>query len=505
MHICFVFDDNILEHQPLGATYISSVLKQHGHTVSSINIDDPRVNYIDAVRELDPQMLAYSAATSPYPRFHEANAELKREFPNIFTLVGGPHPSYFPQVIEQTEDIDAICIGEGEYPTLELAEALDAGKDHTGIENLHVRVGSEIKKNPNRRFLAKDDLSSMPFPDRDLMKPYQIWHSPSGFLMAGRGCPYDCTFCFNHVSRNLQEGKWTRQRTVESVVEECKWLRDNYGVVYIAYQDDTFILNRRWLREFAPVYAREVGLPFICNIRADLTDDELGDLLAEAGCIRVAMGIESGDDEIRKTILAKNMSSEQIIRACDILNDRSIRVVGQNMVGVPGETVDTALSTIALNIRCDVHINTFSFFAPFPGTKLGEMATERGFSGDLSEIPREFQDRLTDSMVLEDKELIERIGHCAHLFVSYPKLFKFSKLMLKTLPSYRMKVKYMGAMRRLKNHVMRWNGGRLPRHWHQPRFVEERLVEGLRNREDKPMCDHVSTAPVTAPRSAAVA
>ncbi len=500
MHICFVFDDIILEHQPLGATYISSVLKQHGHTVSSINIDETE-DCAEAVRQLDPQLLCFSVATSQAPRYQEVNAEIKRALPEIHTLFGGPHPSYFPQVLEMDKSIDSICLGEGEYPTLELADAMEAGKDYTEISNLHFRINGDIKKNPNRPFLSKEELSKMPFPDRDLMRPYQIWHSPIGFMMAGRGCPYDCTFCFNHVSRNLQDGKWTRQRTAESVVEEVKWLRDRYGVIYVAFQDDTFILNRRWLREFCPLYAKEVGLPFICNIRADLTDEELADLLAQAGCIRVAMGIESGDDEIRKTILAKNMTSDQIIRACDLLYDRNIKVVGQNMIGVPGETVETALSTIELNIRCRVHVNTFSFFAPFPGTKLGEIAKEQGFSGNLSEIPREFQDSLTSSLFLKDKEIIEKIGHCAHLFVSYPALFQMVKTLLKVLPADYPKIKLLQVMSKIKEQAMKWNGGRLPRHWHQPRFVEEKLIEGLRNREQTPICEHVSSDYVMMPNA----
>ncbi len=498
MHICFVFDKNILDHQPLGATYITALLKQHGHTVSSVNIDGEH-DYVKAIGQLDPQLLAYSVASSSAHHYQEANRRIKKAYPKLFTLFGGPHPSYFPHFLDSDETIDAICIGEGEYPTLELADALEQGKDHSNIANLHFRINGEIKKNPNRPFLTKEVLSELPFPDRDLMRPYPIWNFPTGFVMAGRGCPYDCTYCFNHVSRDLQEGKWTRQRTVASVVEEIQWLRDRYGVTYVAFQDDTFILNRRWLREFAPVYAKEVGLPFICNVRADLANEELADLLAEAGCIRAAMGIENGDDEIRKTILAKNITSEQVVRACHLLLDRGIRVVGQNMIGVPGETLDSVLATIDLNIRAKVHINIFSFFAPFPGTKLGQIAMEDGFSGDLREIPQEFQDRITDSLVLEHKEIMERIGHCSHLFISHPTVFRFAKLMLKVLPSEYLKIKMLGAMRRLRDYIMAKNGGRLATHWHQPRFVEERILETMGQEQPKTIEEHISTAPVMAP------
>ncbi|HQH72421.1 MAG TPA: radical SAM protein, partial [bacterium] len=234
--------------------------------------------------------------------------------------------------------------------------------------------------------------------------------------------------------------------------------------------------NRRWLREFLPRYGKEIGLPFICNVRCDLTDEEEARLLAEAGCIRVATGIESGSDELRRTILAKNISTGKILEACRLYYEHGIRVIGQNMFGVPGETVETALSTVELNINCRTHINTFSFFAPFPGTKLGEMCEQDyGFSGDLKEIPREFQERLAPSIKLERKELIEKIGQCAHLFVSYPRVFWFTKWLLKAVPSYRLQLMYMDWLVRIKQELIKKGNVGLPSVWHPPKFIIEAI------------------------------
>lgn len=473
MHVTFIFDDIILSHQPLGACYISAVLKEAGHKVTAVNLDDGP-DYLDRIRELNPDMLAYSAATSQWPRYSKVNQEVK-EVMDVYSLVGGPHPQFFPKMIEE-EGVDAICLGEGEYPTLELVTALEEGKDPTTVDTMHFNVGGKIIKNSSRPFLKKQELDRLPFPDRELIRPFAVWRQRSGYIMAGRGCPYDCTFCFNHVSRDLQGGRWTRQRSVDNVIAELRWLKETYKVIYFAFQDDTFILNRRWLREFLPRYGQEVGLPFICNVRGDLTDEEEAKLLSEAGCVRVAMGIENGDDELRRTILAKNISTEQIVKACDLYYQHGIRVIGQNMFGVPGETVESAISTIDLNIRCRTHINTFSFFAPFPGTKLGEICEQDyGYSGDLKEIPREYQDRLADSIQLKNRELIERIGKCAHLFVSYPRLFTFVKFMLKWLPSYRMKVRFMDIFVALKKELMKKGHLGLPSVWHPPKFIVEAM------------------------------
>ncbi len=339
MHVTFVFDDIILSHQPLGASYIAAVLKEAGHTVTAINIDDGP-DYVEKIKRLNPGMVAYSVATSQAPRFFEVNREIKRVH-DCFSLFGGPHPTFFPQMIEE-EGVDAICTGEGEYPTLELVTTLEEGKDFTHIDTMAFKVGDTIKKNPNRPFISKQALDDVPFPDRELIRNFAVWRQRTGYVMAGRGCPYDCTFCFNHASRDSQEGRWTRQRSVGNVLAELHWLKDNYKIVYVAFQDDTFILNRRWLREFLPRYGKEIGLPFICNVRCDLTDEEEARLLAEAGCIRVATGIESGSDELRRTILAKNISTGKILEACRLYYEHGIRVIGQNMFGVPGETLETA-------------------------------------------------------------------------------------------------------------------------------------------------------------------
>lgn len=473
MHVTFIFDDIILSHQPLGAAYISAVLKEAGHTVSAVNIDDGP-DYIDRIKAQNPQMVLFSAATSQWPRYSKVNRDLK-EVHDCFTLVGGPHPQFFPKMIEEP-GVDAICLGEGEYPTLELATALEEDRDYTHIDTMHFNVNGKIIQNPSRPFLNKKQLDALPFPDRELIRGFAVWNQRSGYIMAGRGCPYDCTFCFNHVSRDLQDGRWTRQRSADNVIAELKWLKETYKIIYVAFQDDTFILNRRWLREFLPKYGKEIGLPFICNVRGDLTDEEEASLLADAGCVRVAMGIENGTDELRKTILAKNISSEQIIKACDLYYDHGIRVVGQNMFGVPGETVESSLSTIDLNIRCRTHINTFSFFAPFPGTKLGEICEQDyGYTGDLKEIPREYQERLADSIRLDNREVIERIGKCAHLFVSYPRLYAFVKTALKWIPSYYLKVKFLDIFVAMKKELMKKGHLGLPSVWHPPRFIVEAI------------------------------
>jgi anaerobic magnesium-protoporphyrin IX monomethyl ester cyclase len=470
MHISFIFDNIILSHQPLGASYISSVLKEAGHEVSVININHD--NYLDQIRNFSPDIIAYTLATSHAPSFLDINQQIKNEYKCI-SLFGGPHPIFFPQMIEDNTHVDAICTGEGEIPIVEFLTALEEGKDHTSIPGMTVRTNGDIYKNANRSFLSANELNSLPFPDRELIRDFPIWNHRTGFVITGRGCPYDCSYCFNHAAKNSQEGPWTRRRSVDNVLAEIRWLKDVYQVIYIAFQDDTFILNKRWLQEFLPRYKNEIGLPFICNVRCDLTDEERVQWLADAGCIRVAMGIENGDDALRQSILAKNVSTLQIQKACELYNHYGIRIVGQNMFGVPGETVETALSTIELNINCKTHTNTFSFYAPYPGTALGEICKEKyGFSGNLDELPREYQDALAPSIQIENKEIIQLIGQCAHLFMSYPRVFWWTKMILPLIPAYKLKIMLLQWLKSLTDELILKGTLGLPSVWHPPKFIK---------------------------------
>ncbi|MBN2328376.1 MAG: B12-binding domain-containing radical SAM protein [Candidatus Omnitrophica bacterium] len=472
MHITFIFDNIILSHQPLGASYISAVLKEAGHDVSVINADQG--DYIEKIRSLNPEVVAYTLATTHAPSFYEINREIKKHH-NCLSLFGGPHPIFFPQMIEE-EGVDVICTGEGEYPTLELITALEEGRDYTQIPSITAKVNGRIFKNANRPFLKKEELNDLPFPDRELIRDFEIWNHRTGYVMAGRGCPYNCSYCFNHASRLSQPGRWTRQRSVDNVIAELRWLKEEYKVIYNAFQDDTFILNERWLEEFLRRYKTEIGLPFVCNVRCDLTSEKKVRMLAEAGCIRAATGIENGDDHLRRTILSKNVTTDQIIQACDLYNRYGIKIIGQNMFGVPGETVETALSTVELNLKCRTHTNTFSFYGPYPGTKLGDLCKEQyGFSGDLNELPREYQDCLAPSIQLENKELIEKIGQCAHLFMSYPRVFSIVKRLLPLIPSYKLKLMLMEWLARIKRELIKKGIRGLPSVWHDPQFIADAI------------------------------
>ena len=166
-------------------------------------------------------------------------------------------------------------------------------------------------------------------------------------------------------------------------------------------------------------YRRRVNLPFTCLVRLDRVDDEQARLLAEAGCSLVLAAIESGDEWIRREVLGRKMTDEQIIAGAGALHRRGIKLCIENMMGVPGESLEDALKTLALNVRCDADMAITTLFTPFPNLELTRRAMAEGiFTGDVSDLPRNMTSRSV--LNLPDKAEIERLQKLLPMLVDLP-------------------------------------------------------------------------------------
>lgn len=225
------------------------------------------------------------------------------------------------------------------------------------------------------------DLDDLPFPDRTYYSNYSsLAKREMGYFISGRGCPYQCTFCSNHSLKRIYLGKgaYVRRRSPENVIDELKEVRNQWGIKRVTFHDDTFILDKAWLERFLTIYEKEIKLPFSCNLRADLTDEEIIIMLNRAGCQTAAFGIESGNDFIRNTVLAKDISREDIVKTANLLKKYKIKFRTYNTLGLPNETLEDAYKTIELNRRIKTDFAWCSLFTPYPMTELGEKAKRDG-------------------------------------------------------------------------------------------------------------------------------
>jgi radical SAM superfamily enzyme YgiQ (UPF0313 family) len=369
-----------IDYEPQGIMYLSSALKAAGHEVELAVAahHDP----VAVAREFRPDVAAYSLITGSQRYYLDLNRRLKAECPNLFSVFGGPHPTFFPEMVEE-EGVDGICRGEGEEAMVDLVDNLAAGGPTAVLEldNWSFRHNGHVINNPVRPYIA--DLDSLPFPDRALIyeRDPVTAHSKIKHFLAGRGCPYNCTYCFNHALGELYRGKGKRfrQRSVDNVLDEVEWVREHYPLEFVVFVDDTFVLSESWLAEFAAKYPKRIGLPFFCNTRANLVSAEQVGMLKEAGCHCVSMGIETGSDRLRNEMLKRRMSREQILEAARLIHEGGLHLTTTNMIGLPTSTIEDDWQTLELNAQVRPSYAHVFIFQPYPRTELGEFTREHGW------------------------------------------------------------------------------------------------------------------------------
>jgi len=362
----------------LGPMILTAELKKHGHEAEIVIAPEER-GYQRRLRANPPDILAFSCTTGAHLIALKEIARLKPAFPNAIIVMGGPHPTYFPEVIEEP-GVDVICRGDGEEAMVDLACAVDSGSDYTHIENLWVKRDGEVFENPLRPL--NQDLDTIAFPDREFYRRYRsVRIYPSKLFIASRGCPFECSFCFNHSLKKMYQGKgrYVRHRSPENVVEEVAKVKSEWKSLKTPYfADDSFLLDRKWVAEFADIYRKRIDMPFLCQIRADQVDEEIVRIIKSAGCHLVSLGVESGNDFLREKVLGKTVTREQIKRAAEILKKHGILFRTYNMLCLPGETLDMALETVSINVKIGTDCPWASIVQPYPRTQLGEYVVEHG-------------------------------------------------------------------------------------------------------------------------------
>lgn len=305
-----------------------------------------------------------------------------------FTVCGGPHPACFPESIDELPGLDAVCVGEGEYIMVELARALRAGKDPTRIRGLWVRQNGRIVRNMPRPFIA--NLDELPYADRDL---FDTQHSIDAYglsqirVLASRGCPYRCTYCYNYKLGESQPGRYVRFRSTEHLLGELKILKSRFRFSEVFFDDDIFMLDKKRLAEFAERYPQEVGVPFVFCGRVEVCDRATLQLLKKAGARRIDVGVEVGNEELRRKVLRRPMSDRRILETSHAARELGFQVKTLNMVGLPGETPEMHMETVRLNRQIRPTIVGLSVFTPFPGTDLYDMCVKEGYLPARKEIP----------------------------------------------------------------------------------------------------------------------
>ena len=390
MKIAFVNDSC----ERLGVGYIAAMLRANGHEVrlfidpqyfndENINIRwlhtrlDRKKHVVQALKSFAPDLVGFSVVSDFYPWACEMAKLVKQEMdtPIIF---GGIHPTSVPERVIRKSYVDMVCVGEGEYPMLELAESLATGVPDYSIKNIWFKRDGQIIANEQRDLI--DDLNALPVPAKDLFYSQSPHLAHCYHIMASRGCAYACSYCCHSILKQRCRGKGTyfRQRRVENVLDELKNAKAQYGIRYVRFFDDSLGLNVDWLKEFSDRYPREIGLPFICYMYPSHVSGATARLLKNAGCCEVEIGVQSLNEELSRTVLNRKMPVQTIARAIDILKKEGIRLIADNIVGLPGQKEEDLLKMAEFYNERRVNRIYFFWLRYYPGTAITELARERG-------------------------------------------------------------------------------------------------------------------------------
>lgn len=422
-----------IDYEPQGMMSLSSVLRQAGHTVGlTIAVHEDAVA---AARAFQPDILAYTVLTGSQRYYLELNCQIKRALGDRepMAVFGGPHATFFPDVLEEA-GLDGVCIGEGEGAMIDLANRLTNGGFDPHLPNWWFKTGGQIIKNPVRPLIR--DLGSLPMPDRALIydRDELTRLSPIKAFIAGRGCPYRCTYCFNHAWYNTHYPSEKRgyMRSVDSVIAEALWVRERYPLEQIIFVDDLFIMFDEWLAEFADKWPREVGVAFFCNVRANLVTPEKVALLKQAGATSVSMGIESGSDRVRDDVLKRRMSHAAIVEAGRLLDAAGIAASSTNMLALPTATLADDLATMRLNREARIKYAHAFLFQPYPGTELGAFVQDYDLmDGNLEDIGAIAWDKSLIKRDLLERRQMENLQRWFALGVEFARLEPLIRLAIR--------------------------------------------------------------------------
>ncbi|MBU2037076.1 B12-binding domain-containing radical SAM protein [Patescibacteria group bacterium] len=363
----------------LGLAYIAAVLEKAGHTVKYLDCSAERLTVKDTIEKIrvKGEKFDFVGLTATTPLINNALAiasGVKAFLPGAKIVLGGVHPSVLPDEVMAHDNVDYVVIDEGEETMCELAN----GKNPMEILGLCFKQKNRVIKNELRPLIK--DLDAIPSPAYHLLpmdKYYPAVGSykrlPAMIVLATRGCPGRCTFCYRTFRGVL------RKRSVKSILEEIKTLQRDYGIKEFMFYDDTFTMFRELIREFCETIIREkIDIIWSCFTRVDCVDESLLFLMKKSGCHLVLIGVESADEQILKNV-NKKISLTQAVNFIKMARRVGLETRAAFMFGNQGETEETIKKTIDFAVELDSDEVQFNIATPYPGTEFFCWAKEREY------------------------------------------------------------------------------------------------------------------------------
>ncbi|MFP4082797.1 MAG: B12-binding domain-containing radical SAM protein [Candidatus Aminicenantes bacterium] len=376
------YEDNYFDLQPeltTGLGYIAEALKKEGieYEVMDLDLGYSFEDLVKKIFSFQPDLIGMSLMSLGYRKNYQTLRKIKRKFPPVDIVVGGPHVSTLKEeVLAECGEVDFGVVGEGELAMVELCK----GEKPESIKGLLFRKHGEIVYTGDRAFLM--DLDSLEFPryekfDMDKYREIRRDRRQSIPVLTSRGCPFSCTFCAAYLSI----GKRFRYRSASHVVDEIHYWSEK-GHKDFLINDDNFTLRKDRVHEICGEIEKRklAGLSFACNtgVRADRVDRDILKKMKAVGFWRLTFGVEAGNNRILRNI-KKGERIETIERAIREACQEGFVVELSFLLGSPGETWPDIQDGFDLALRYPIAVVEWSHIVPYPKTELYCWLRERGY------------------------------------------------------------------------------------------------------------------------------
>ena len=395
MRILLVIYDNesYIHYFPIGSAYIAAVLKKEGHDVHIYNQDkehypDEHLTYHLDGNHYDVIGVSVIGGYYQYRKLLGLSRAINNSKKRPFFIIGGHGPSPEPEYFIKKTMADVVVIGEGERTVIELLKAIASKSSLKGISGIAYRDGEEVVVNDRRQLI--ENIDSIPWPAYELFpidyyrlmrEPYA---DPTDFLMpllSGRGCIFECNFCY-------RMDKGFRPRSAEAIVEEIKFLQNNYRVTYIEFGDELLMSSSKRTTELCEAFlSANLKFKWFCSGRLNFAKPDVLALMKRAGCVFINYGIEAMDDQILKN-MKKALTTEMVIKGIEATLDAGISPGFNIIFGNIGEDRNTLKKGVEFLLKYDdgAQRRTIRPVTPYPGSPLYYYAIEKGLLRDCADF-----------------------------------------------------------------------------------------------------------------------
>lgn len=358
-----------------GIRIIHALLEQNGFDVTSIffhkNMDrDKYYNeaeldlLVDTIKQQGPDIVGIGVRSPLFQLYKKIAKKIQIKM-SCIVLAGGHHATISAEDFINCADI--VCRGEGEYPMLELCEALSKNESIEDIENLWIIKNDKIIKNDIRPLI--EDLDSVPFPSfsrhnqiyiqNGVIKPdNEAFYDHTSFMavITTRGCFFDCSYCYNSTLKKIYKGKgkYVRRRSVQNVIEELMMIKETFpNLSYIFFSDNVFTYGKKWINDFCDLYSKEIGFPFGCFGHFLFMNIEILKKLKNTGLSNITYGIQSASHYISTEIYNRKIPMNSIVNGSKLLSKLNISVYYDLITNNPYETDLTHKETLDILLKLE--------------------------------------------------------------------------------------------------------------------------------------------------------